>query len=279
MISEVLHIFKTNRKIRIILIVILLAVGIFWVFMQDIFQKDVADLPKIIKRGWLAVVVDDSSTGFMMRNDSVYGFEYEIIKAFADTLGVELRITRNNDIKKALESLKKGEYDLVVKFIPNTAEAQQGVTLTQPIFKTRQVLVQRKNQNTDSLSRYISKQYELGNDTVYLPSNSLYRQRIENLMYEIADTIFIVERSNVSTEAMVAMVAEGKIPRTICPEIFANRYEKIYPNLDFSLPVSFTQEQCWAVNVHAPHLKEKINNFIADFQGSMAYWELCRKYY
>lgn len=270
---------KIGKKSRIALIACVLAVFLFWFFGQEITKKEIADLPQIIKRGRLVVVTDDSNNGFAMRGDSVFGFEYEIVKAFADSLGVELLITRENDIQRAIESMKRGDYDIVAKFIPNTLEAQRGVTLTQPIFNTRQMLVQRKPQPTDSVSRFISVQYELGGDTIFIPSNSFYRQRIENLMQEIADTVYIREMANISVETMVALVAEGKIPRTVCSEIFTNKYKNTYPDLDFSLPVGFTQEQCWAVNIHSPRLAEKLNAFLADFQESMAYWELYGRYY
>jgi membrane-bound lytic murein transglycosylase MltF len=279
MISETKYIIKIGKRKSILLIAGILTLCLLLFFQQKAIQNKEADLPEILKRGRLTVVTDDSNSGFAMHNDSAYGFEYEIIKAFADSLGVELQITRQNDIKKAIESLKNGEYDIVAKFIPNTAESRRGVTLTKPLLKTRQMLVQRKKQDLDSLTGYISTQYELGNDTVFLPSNSFHKKRIENLMREIADTIFIVELAGISAEAMVALVAEKKIPRTVCAEILTNRYQKIYPNLDFSLPAGFTQEQCWAVNTHAPHLARMLNNFLADFQGSMAYWELYRKYY
>ena len=280
MISEIIHIFKNSKKSGIILIFALLIICVCFIFLPKIFQKDIADLSEIVERGRLVVVVDDSDNGFTMRNDSIFGFEYEIIKAFSDYLGVELEITRENDTKKAIEGLKKGEYDIVAKFIPYTEETRHDdITLTQPIVKTRQMLVQRKEQKSDSINHYISTQYQLGNSTIYLPLNSFYKQRIENLMQEIADTIFIVELPDISPEMLVALVAEEKISYTVFPEIYTNRYRKMYPNLDFSLPINFTQEQCWAVNIHALHLAKEINDFVAYFQESAEYLELCRKYF
>ena len=272
MLSEIIYIFKNNKKSGIILIFALLTIFVCVIFLPKIFHKDIADLSEIVERGRLVVAIDDSET--------IFGFDHEIIKAFSDYLGVELEVTRENDIKKAIEGLQKGEYDVIAKFIPNTAEIQHyNITLTQPILKTRQMLVQRKEQEPNSKNHYISTQYQLGNDTVFLPLHSPHKLRIENLMQEIADTIFIVELPDISPEMLVALVAEEKISYTVFPEIYTNRYRKMYPNLDFSLPINFTQEQCWAVNIHAPHLAKEINDFVAYFQESAEYLELCRKYF
>lgn len=236
------------------------------------------DLPEIVDSGRLTVVTEGGSMGFALTKDSVFGFQYEIIKAFADSLGVELQISEQNDTKKAIEGLKTGEYDIVANVVPVTTEYTEGVVFTKTLISTRQILVQRIP--TDSLQKnIISRQYELANDTVFVPYNSVYKMRIKHLSDEIAETIHIIEVKDVSTETMVRLVSEGKIKNTICSEQLANKLKRQYLNIDISLPVGFTQDHGWVVNAESKKLMEKLNDFLSDFIGSSAYWELYRKYY
>mgnify|MGYP001810132202 CR=1 FL=1 len=268
---------KLSRRWKLILgggiIVIFLTVIFSWIASSKIH-----DLEDVIDSGRLVVVTDSSSIGFAVNKDSVYGFQYEIIKAFADSLGVELEISEQNDVQRSIEDLKNGEYDIVANLIPMTSDLKKGVLFSKTILSSRQVLVQRLA--ADSLQPTpVRKQYELANDTIYIPYNSVYKMRIENLADEIADSIHILEVKNVSVETMVRMVSLGRIKNTICSAQLAEKLKRQYPNIDISLPIGFTQEHGWALNMNSPELTAKLNDFLSDFVGSSAYWELYRKYY
>jgi len=270
--------FKALKQHWKLIIVGALILGIASVVALWIEAAKIHDLSDVIDSGRLSVVTDSSSMGFAVEKDSVYGFQYEIIKAFADSLGVELEISEQNDVKKAIEGLKDGEYDIVANLVPMTTELKDGVIFSKTIMSSRQVLVQRIP--ADSLQRMpVKKQYELANDTIYMPYNSVYKMRIKNLADEIADSIHILEIKNVSTETMVRMVSQGRIKNTICSAQLAEKLKRQYPNIDISLPLGFTQEHGWVLNSKSALLAEKLNEFLSDFVGSSAYWELYRKYY
>lgn len=270
--------FKALKQRWKFIIVGALILGMASVVALWIEAAKIHDLSDVIDSGRLTVVTDSSSMGFAVDKDSVYGFQYEIIKAFADSLGVELEISEQNDVRKAIEDLKEGEYDIVANLVPMTTELKEGVIFSETIMSSRQVLVQRIP--SDSLQRMpVKKQYELANDTIYMPYNSVYKMRIKNLADEIADSIHILEIKNVSTETMVRMVSQGKIKNTICSAQLAEKLKRQYPNIDISLPLGFTQEHGWVLNSKSALLAEKLNEFLSDFVGSSAYWELYRKYY
>lgn len=270
--------FKELKRSWKIIIFSSLILGIALVVASVIASAKIHDLSDVIDSGRLTVVTDSSSMGFAVDKDSVYGFQYEIVKAFADSLGVELEISEQNDAKKAIEGLKEGEYDIVANLVPMTTELKNGVIFSKTIMSSRQVLVQRMP--ADSLQKgIVKKQYELANDTIYVPYNSVYKMRLENLADEIADSIHILEIKNVSTETMVRMVSQGRIKNTICSAQLAEKLKRQYPNIDISLPLGFTQEHGWVLNSKSAALADKLNEFLSDFVGSSAYWELYRKYY
>lgn len=241
-------------------------------------KNQIHDLPGILKSGRLSVLTDSSSIGFSVKGDSVSGFQYEIVKSFADSLGLELVITEKNDIQDCLKGLSSGDYDIIANFIPVTTEWKSKVLFTTPFFTSREVLVQRAGIKSIR-TKLIKKHDELANDTIYIPVNSPFKMRLNHLSDEIAEPIHIIEIKNKSSEQMVRMVACGKIKLTICDEQFAQRLKLKYPDIDVSLPISFGQQQAWAVHPSSPKLLEKLNEFLDDFIGSSAYWNIYRKYY
>jgi len=235
------------------------------------------DLPHILHSGRLSVVTDKSSMGFTVEGDSVSGFQYEIVKAFADTLGLELVMNEEDDLAACVAGLNSGEYDLIANLIPVTSEWKKTVLFTNSIETSRPVLVQRATEGSIQ-KKLISTQLELADDTIYIPLHSPYKMRLQHLSDEIADTIQILEMENLSTEQMVRLVSVGKLKYTICDEKFAHKLKLIYPTIDVSLPLGFEQQQAWAVDSKSVLLLEKLNLFLKDFIGSSAFWEIYRKY-
>lgn len=255
--------------------IILLVASILWIKYSE---KSIDDLPQITENGRLSVLTDSSSIGFSIAGDSVKGFQYEIVKAFADSIGVELVISEQNDLKACIDGLQNGDYNLIASFIPITTQWKGELSFSNPLFTSNQVLVQQiKSDSTASIAT--KSHFDLANDTIVLPLHSPYKSRIEHLSDEIAENITIVEMKNVSTEQLVRMVAQGKIKHTICERNFANKLKTQYPSIDISLPIGFEQQQVWAVHPNSPLLLEKLNAFLSDFIGSSAYWQIYRKYY
>jgi len=273
-----LDIFNMGKKAQIAITTCVIAVLFMVVFFVHQSQKHIHDLPYIIKTGRLSVLTHSSSMGFSVKGDSVSGFQYEIVKAFADTLGVELVVSDQNDLKAGIAGILSGDYDIVANLVPITTEWKNEVLFTVPLFTTRQVLVQRIN-NDSTVLKIVTKQNELANDSVYLSANSPYKMRLEHLSDEIAAPIHILEMTNLSTEQMVGMVSKGQIKNTICDEQFAQKLKSKYPNIDVSLPIGFAQQQAWVVSLKSPKLQQELNDFLTDFIGSTAYWEIYKKYY
>lgn len=271
---EKLQTMKVTRIIiGIVIVAILIAAAVF--VHRD--KSKIHDLPEILKAGRISVVTDSSSVGFSIKDDSIFGFQYELIKAFADTLGVELVVSEHNDMKTCVDGLLKGDYDIIASFMPVTTEWKSDVLFTNPFFTSRQVLVQQDVK--DSAQTFINKISDLANKTICVPENSPFKMRIEHLSDEIAMPIKISEVKGKSPEQLISMVSSGKIKYTICDEQFVTKIKMQYPNLDVSLPIGFEQHQAWAVHTKSTKLLSELNDFLTDFVGSTAYWKIYRKYY
>ncbi|MEI6554252.1 MAG: transporter substrate-binding domain-containing protein [Paludibacter sp.] len=269
---------KLGKKLQIIIISGLLVAVFAVIMLIHSLNKSVHDLPTILKIGRITVLTDGSSVGFSKVNGNVSGFQYELVKAFADSLGVELVISEENDLKNGIEGLKSGDYDLIAMMVPITTEWKKDVAFSTPIQMSRQVLIQR--QKPDSLlHKMISKHIQLGEDTVCISGNSPHKMRLEHLSNEIAIPIHVEEMKDLNAEQLVQLVSEGKIKYTICDELLALKLKKQLTNLDISVPIGFVQQEAWLVNPKSKKLLKKLNEFLSDFTGTTAYWNIYRKYY
>lgn len=267
-----------NKKLKtgISIGTLILLICIFFLFKHVHQQKH--DLRGIIESGRLTVVTESSSSGLLVNGDTVSGFQYEIIKAFADTLGVELVVTEQNDMKKCVEGLENGDYDLIANFIPTTTQWKNELLYSDPIFTSHQVLVQHMISDSSRVN-VLTKQTQLANDTVYIAVNSPNKILLEHLSNDIAAPIHIIEKKNMNAERLIRLVAEGKIKNTICEVQLAERFKNQYGNIDIAMPIGFAQQQVWAVPVKSVQLLEKLNAFLYDFVGSSDYWKIYSKYY
>jgi membrane-bound lytic murein transglycosylase F len=266
---------KRKRIALLSVEVIILIVIALLVFSH--FKNRKHDLPQILESGRLYVLTDSSSLGFCKNGGKVGGFQYEIIKAFADTLGVELVVTVENDLVKGVELLKSGDYNLIASMLPITSERKTDVRFSMPLQWSSLVLVQIIMPDSGTVTH--TNVLDLAGDTLAVSVHSPHQLRIAHLSDEIAQPIHIKEYKSKSEEQLVEQVSLHKIKMTVCDENSAKAYKRKYPNIDVSLPLGFSQPMGWAAHSSSQQLMDELNDFLDEFVGSSAYWEIYRRYY
>lgn len=244
------------------------------------------DFDKIKTRGFLIALVDNSSTGLFVYKGKTMGYEYELLKMFADSKGLGLRLTIIPNIDEAFKKLNAGEGDIIAFNMTVTKERKERIAFTTAHTQVRQVLVQRKPENWREL-----KQHEIDNQVLRNPINlvgkqvwvryqSSFGQRMKHLSEEVGGEILISEDfPNVTTEDLIKKVAEGIIDYTIADENVAMVNAAYYSNLDVNTPVSFPQQIAWGVRENADTLIYLLNEWIGEMQKSTDYYTIYDKYF
>jgi membrane-bound lytic murein transglycosylase F len=243
------------------------------------------DLDSIIKRGKLVAVSDFNSTNFFVYKGELMGFHYELLKKFADQIGVDLEIIRENHLDKAFYLLNTGEADLLAIGLTVNSSRRKEILFSDPIYDTRQVLVQRKPHGWRSMTgaqinrQLIRNQLDLADKTVYVKKNSSHVERLRSLASEIGDSINIIEVPY-DTEELILNVARGEIEYTVSDENLALVNSTYYPDIDVNTPVSFPQNIAWGVRKqHSEKLLAELNNWIDSFRATRSYALLYAKYF
>lgn len=233
----------------------------------------------IINSGIIHATTEYNSIGFHVEKDTIAGFHYELVKEFAKSKGLKIRIIPSMSLQEQIDGLNTGKYDIIASSMLITTEQKDSVLLfTQPILHNRQILVQRKpSGNTDST--FIKDILELGRKTVYIPQNSPAYYRIQNLATEIADTIYVKEISKYSNEQLMSLVAHRDIDYAICEESIAKGIISQYPQLDINTAISFNQFYSWGVNKGSIELRDSINQWLEKYMQTKEFTQLKKKYF
>ncbi|MBS2097948.1 MltF family protein [Carboxylicivirga linearis] len=242
------------------------------------------DLDDIVKRGKIKVVTDYNSTNYFVYKGRPLGYQFELLKAMSNQLGLKLEITVSNNVEENINNLLNGDIDLIATNFTVTRNRSNKIAFTEPHCVTRQVLVQQKYRNSTGseptiFNEVIRNQLDLAGKTIYVQENSSFVERLRNLSNEIGDSINIVEIPDYEVEQLIDLVANGEIPYTVCDENMARINTNFYDNIDVETAISFPQKIAWAVRPTSNDLLDVVNNWLINFKKTKQYKRIYRKYF
>src|ERR1700722_4047255 len=224
------------------------------------------DLDQIKKSKKLVLLTENSSTTYFIYKGQPMGYEYEMLNAFAQSIGVELDVVVVRNVDNIFQMLDIGEGDIAADNLTITSNRRKDVAFASPLFNTRQVLVQRKPDNWNKLSPLqlesllVKNPLQLGEKQVYVRKGSSFYERLKDLSNEIGGKIEVIETPGTeTTEELIGDVAKGKIDFTIADENVARIIASYYDNIDISTPISFPQKIAWATRRESTELLTALN--------------------
>jgi membrane-bound lytic murein transglycosylase F len=261
---------------------------IFMVFLQtcnqnreviglQIEEKPVVELKHVKLRGKLRVVTDYNSTNYFIYKGHTMGFQYEMLEALAEHLGVKLELTVNNDLISSFASLERGDVDLLGMNLAVTAERMEKFNFTIPHSQSPQVLIQR-HPKIDSIG-FIKNQDDLAGKRIHVQSGSSFQEKLISLSEGLTNPIDIVAIDKLEVEELIAMVASGEIDYTIADENVAKVNSTYYPSIEFKKYISSPQNLAWALRKGTNHLTHDINIWLIEFQKSKKYRRIYQRYF
>lgn len=234
------------------------------------------DLTQMKDSGVLVALTLNSSISYFDYRGEPMGFQYELAKQFAQSLGLKLKIKTARSPQELVHLLLKGEGDLIAYPLPVTKEFKDSVIFCGEDIITHQVLVQRNERGEKPLKDVT----ELIGKKVYAQSGK-YLDRLINLDKELGGGILIqpIHNDSITTEDLITKVANGEIDYVVCDNDLAKLNKTYYPNLNIDLAISFDQRASWAVRKTSPLLSEVADNWHQENMTSPAYKASTKKYF
>jgi len=252
------------KKLSYILIIL------FLVSSCDFFHKGKTDK-------MLNVIMSNSVLGYIAEDTITEGFQYEIVKAFADSFDYQLNIINYENLENSIKQLNKGKADILAHALPITLSMRQKLEFSVPLYTTKLVLIQKQRNKKDKagLTKNIS---DLEDKTIYVSENSPYIKQLEYIIEDSGTKFHIVKR-NQRVEKLAEQVANGKIEFFAANEMVAKYLNSKNNELDYSVPLGLNQFMAWGLNKKNQKINEELNIFIKNFVKTEKYREIYRKYF
>lgn len=244
------------------------------------------DVDAIIERGYITAIMDNSSTGLFIYRGKTMGYEYDLLKVFAKSIGVDLRINITPSLEEGFKKLNNGEGDILAYNLTVTKERKKRIAFTHYHNLVKMVLIQRKPANWRDMKLHeientlIRNPVDLIGKEVVVRHHSSYLERLRNLSDEIGGDIIIIQDSpEEETEAIIRKVADGDVDFTVAEEDVAMVNATYHPNLDVQTAVSFPTQIAWGVRKNAPNLLDTLNAWILEMRKDADYYTIYNKYF
>lgn len=262
------------------------------------------DWAAIQARDTLSVLTAYNSTGYFIYRGELMGFEYELLRSFAEQhdLELETRVVRDRD--ELLDGLVRGEGDVAAARLAPVRADRKEIAFTQGLYATRPVLVQQESARenpgvpaavdtilesgspgdgrirpTAVRARLISRPGELAGAKVYTAS-SAYLDRLVEISDSITGDIEVVEvEGDVSTETLIRRVARGEVELAVAPENLAKLRSSYFANVAVTPALGPPHEVAWAVRANSPELLAMLNRWLAQDSVQKKAQALYEKYF
>jgi peptidoglycan lytic transglycosylase F len=225
----------------------------------------------IRRSGKLVVITDNNAHCYYTYRGKAMGFEYDLAKAFADRLGVELEIlTPGWD--GLFPALQKKRGDLVAASLTVTEQRKEKVDFSTPYLPIRQhIITHRENRAPRTID-------DLSGRAIHVRRGSSYHERLLQLQKEGID-LKVVLHANVPTEELIRQVADQEIALTVADTNVAVLNRRYYPAVAIGFPIAKEQSLAWAVRKGNTSLREEIDAFWQAIKADGTFDKLYRKYY
>ncbi|MDT0632492.1 transglycosylase SLT domain-containing protein [Rubrivirga sp. S365] len=265
------------------------------------------DLGAIIERDTLVALTAYTSTSYFLYRGQPFGFEYELLRDFAEEQDVVFRIEVVPQ-DSLLYYLNAGRGDIAAGRLIPVEQDTSAFGFTAALYETSAVVVQQEapldsagvaqaageetpQQIAEAMdpgdaslqpltirARLVRRPADLAGSDVYLPEDHPYADRLVELEDRISGDIEVVE-VDTTTESLIRQVAIGNIELTVAQENVAELEEGYYDNLLVTPEIGAPHDVAWAVRDNAPTLERALNEWILANRDTGRWNSLYRKYF
>jgi membrane-bound lytic murein transglycosylase F len=230
------------------------------------------DLPKIQERKILRVITYQSPGNYFFNNGKMHGFEYGLIRKFAESKRLNVDVVLANSHEEMRELLLSGDGDIIAASLPENSLHDENIKMTSAYDYSAPVIIGRDTENSLVDIR------DLEGRRIALAPESPYRDLLKGIQrrginFEIVDTV-----EGVNTEETLYRVSHAMHDLTI----LGSHQVKAELTRQYGLKPLFTLNEpvahSWAVRVSDHKLLDAVNGFIEKEYRSDTYNVLYSKY-
>ena len=263
---------KRVRRIRLIGIVVAILLSIPVLILEFGWEKD--HLERIKSANKLRVITYNGPTTYFEGNQGPRGFEYELVREFADKLGVKLEIKIADKFEDIMTEIKAGHADMAAAGLSITDERNKQFSFSTPYQTIKQQLVYRsggkKRPRTPA---------NLAGWSIMVTAGSSHVERL-NKLKKTHPELSWQETATETPENLLVRVWEKQLEMTVADSNIVDVVRQFYPDLliAFSLPPE--DKLAWMFTLsNDKSLLEAANDFLAEVKANGQIDRLLDQYY
>ncbi|GMR16460.1 MAG: membrane-bound lytic murein transglycosylase MltF [Gammaproteobacteria bacterium] len=229
-------------------------------------------LEKIKAKGELVVLTRNAATTYYESREGYLGVEYELVKAFADSLGVKARFIIKEDVSDLFSSISEGDADLAAAGLTQTKEREVHY-LFGPTYQTvtQQLVCHRGGKKPKKFK-------DLAGLNIKVPLFSSYVNQLEKIKLKFPDVKWeAVEDTD--TESLLAQVWAKKIDCTIADDNIVAINRRYYPELSVRFDVTEPEPLAWLLPNNASDLQNELEDWFKSYTDSGKLDDVMHRYY
>jgi len=230
------------------------------------------ELDTIKDRGTLRVFIRNNATCYYEAPQGFAGFEYDLVKSFADHLGVKVRCVVTDSFSEMIPALLRGEGDLIAAGFTVTENRMRRVAFGPPYMEVQQQVVGRRGGPSPSDIG------DLVGQPLWVNAGTSYEERLKELKSQYPGLSWLPV-SGYETEEILEMVWRGIIPLTIADSNIVAVNRRYYPDLRIHFAIQESEKLAWAVHPQHSHLLAAIEHWFAQPSTAALLQKLKQYYY
>ncbi|DAB30403.1 MAG TPA: membrane-bound lytic murein transglycosylase MltF [Sulfurimonas sp. UBA12504] len=224
-------------------------------------------LEKIKKEKKLNVVLLNSPSTYYIGTDGEQGFEYDLLKAYADYLGVGLNITVAHTTKEAIELSKNPNVHITSAALAKTPLREDSFNFGPTYLEVQQqVICYRGMLNTKNFPNDVEG---LAGLKIMIGEDTSYSETVQALQNEGFD-LNVTLTSEYSTEELLQKVSQNEIDCTIADSNIYSINLRYFPEIAQAFTISGREQLAWVLAPNSKGLKASMYEWLNSFNQSGA---------
>jgi len=209
---------------------------------------------------------------YYLEDDGIRGFDYELLRAFCDEIGVQLKPTFVNSRAEAIKLIRKRRVHLAAGLVPVNYSADPGIDFGPSYAMLQALVVYRAGRSAPD------KLDDLRGTSIATPAGGVGALEL-NRLARVSDNLQFSTRG-LSTDQILAAVNAGKTDFAVVSGLDFQVQRLKYPRLEIAFELGNTRAAAWALAAPVkPDLYEAISSFFASAKTLKLRQRLWDRYY
>ena len=195
---------------------------------------------KIRSQGEIVVITRNSPTTYFEDNVGATGYEFELAKAFADYIGVDLVIKQADSLSDLYSTIDRNDAAFAAAGLTVSQEKDKWVRFSTPYMQVSQQVIYRRG------GMRPKEFFDLAKGQLVVTSDSSHAHQLRVMQNDQVPELTWSESPDFETVELLQMVAMGEVDFTV---VDSNEFEMLqayYPNLAVAFDLTGAQPLAWA---------------------------------